>query len=83
PGKLDRSLAVVEGMRPIAKRLGCSIGQLAIAWTLHQPGVGWALAGSSKARHVADNAGAGDLRLTEEDLAELERLIPLGPAFSD
>lgn len=83
PGKFERSVAVVDGMRPIAERLGCSIGQLAIAWTLHQPGVGWALAGSSKAHHVADNAGAGDLRLSEEDLAELERLIPLGPAFSD
>jgi aryl-alcohol dehydrogenase-like predicted oxidoreductase len=82
PGKFERSVAVVEEMRPIARRLDCSIGQLAIAWTLHQPGVGWALAGSSKANHVADNAGAADLRLTEEDLAELDRLVPLGPSFS-
>jgi aryl-alcohol dehydrogenase-like predicted oxidoreductase len=83
PGKFERSLAVVDGMRAPAKRLGCSVAQLAIAWTLHQPGVGWALAGSSKTNHLADNAGAGDLRLSEDDLDELEHLIPFGPAFSD
>ncbi|MDP9223574.1 MAG: aldo/keto reductase [Actinomycetota bacterium] len=82
PGKFERSVAVVDGMRPIAERLGRSTGQVAIAWTLHQPGVGWALAGSSQWHHVADNAGAGELRLSEEDLAELDALLPLGPSFS-
>ena len=34
----ERSLAVVEGLRPIAERLGVTIAQLALAWNVHQPG---------------------------------------------
>ena len=83
PGKLERSLAVVDGMRPIAERLGCSVSQLALAWVFHQPGVTSAIAGSRKPRHVRENAGAGDLTLDGGTLKELEGLIELGPDFAE
>ena len=50
-GKLERSLAVVEGLRPIAERLGVTIAQLALAWNVHQPGVAGAIAGSRNPDH--------------------------------
>jgi aryl-alcohol dehydrogenase-like predicted oxidoreductase len=74
-----RALDVVDALRRIAGRLGCTVPQLALAWTVHQPGVTAAIAGSRNPRHVADNAGAGDLRLDEPTLAELEGLLALGP----
>lgn len=82
PGKAERSFAVADGMRPIAARLGVTVAQLAIAWTLHQPGVVSAIAGSREGRHVRENAEASMLDLTSS-LDELEALIPLGPAFPE
>ena len=56
PGKIERSLAVVDGLRPIASRLGCTAGQLALAWCFHQSGVTSAIAGSRNPKHVRENA---------------------------
>lgn len=81
PGKKERSLAVVDGLRPIAARLGITVGQLALAWTFHQSGVTSAIAGSRNPEHIRENAGAGDLELDDGTLEEIEELIPLGPDF--
>ena len=81
PGKIERSLAVVDGLRPIAQRLGATVAQVALAWVWHQPGVTSAIAGSRNPKHVRDNAMAGDLELDAATLAEIEELIPLGPDF--
>jgi aryl-alcohol dehydrogenase-like predicted oxidoreductase len=82
PGRKERSLAVVDGMRPIAERLDVTMAQLALAWTIHQPGVTAAIAGSRNPDHVRQNAGAGDVRLDDATLKELEELLPLGPDFA-
>jgi aryl-alcohol dehydrogenase-like predicted oxidoreductase len=81
PGRAERSWAVVEGMGAIAARLDISVAQLAIAWVLHQPGVTATLAGSRHGLHVRENAEASRIDLGDS-LDELERLIPLGPAFA-
>ncbi|MDP9300008.1 MAG: aldo/keto reductase [Actinomycetota bacterium] len=72
---LDRTFALVDGMRPLAERLGVSVPQLALAWNWQQPGVTSAIAGSRDAEHTRSNAAAGDLELDERTLAELEALI--------
>jgi aryl-alcohol dehydrogenase-like predicted oxidoreductase len=81
PGKIERSLAVVDGLRTIAQRLGITLGQLALAWTVHQPGVTAAIAGSRNPDHVRQNAEAGEVQLDRATLQEIEELIPLGPDF--
>lgn len=81
PGRLERSLAVVDAMRPIADRLGCTLGQLALAWNVHQRGVTAAIAGSRNPDHVRSNAEAGDIQLDAATLEELERALALGPSF--
>src|SRR5207244_671993 len=81
PGKVERSFAVADGIRPIAERLDATIAQVAIAWLLHQPGVTAAIAGSRDGRHVRENAEAANVDL-EGVLDELEQLIELGPSFA-
>jgi aryl-alcohol dehydrogenase-like predicted oxidoreductase len=81
PGRIDRSLAVVDAMRPIAARLGVTVAQLALAWNVHQPGVTAAIAGSRNPDHVRENAGAGELELDDVTLKELEEILHLGPDF--
>jgi aryl-alcohol dehydrogenase-like predicted oxidoreductase len=72
---LDRSLSVVESLRPIAERLGCTMAQLALAWNWYQPGVTSAIAGSRTPEHVRENAAAGDFELDEATLAEIDELL--------
>ena len=79
PGKLERSLAVVDALRPIADRLEITVAQLALAWVVHQPGVTAAIAGSRNPDHVRQNAGAGEVELDEDALGEIEAMLPLGP----
>jgi aryl-alcohol dehydrogenase-like predicted oxidoreductase len=82
PGKRERSLAVVDALRPIADRLGITVAQLALAWVVHQPGVTAAIAGSRNPKHVRENADAGDVELDEGTLKEIQDLLPLGPDFN-
>jgi methylglyoxal reductase len=72
---LARSLEVVDRLRPVAERLGCSLSQLALAWNVHQPGVTAAIAGSRNPAHVRTNAAAGDIVLDETTLAELDAIL--------
>ena len=77
-GHLDRVFALVDGMRPVAERLGVSLPQLALAWNWQQPGVTSAIAGSRDAGHTRSNAAAGDLELDGGTLAELDALTDPG-----
>jgi aryl-alcohol dehydrogenase-like predicted oxidoreductase len=79
PGKYERSEAVVDGMRSVADRVGCSLAQIALAWNLEQAGVRTTLAGTRSPAHARSNAEAADIVLSPADLADLDALIPLGP----
>jgi aryl-alcohol dehydrogenase-like predicted oxidoreductase len=72
---LERNLAAVERMRPIAERLGISLAQLALAWNVEQPGVTVAIAGSRNPDHVRSNAAAGDVELDEATRSELDAIL--------
>jgi aryl-alcohol dehydrogenase-like predicted oxidoreductase len=66
---------VVDGLRPIAEREGVSMGELALAWNVAQPGVTAAIAGSRSGDHLRANAAAGDHTLEPEVLDEIEALL--------
>ncbi len=71
PEGLRQRLAQVEPLREVARTHGVRPGQVALAWLLAQnPGI-IAIPGSADPAHVAENAGAAHLQLTEEDLAVL------------
>ena len=72
---MDAAFRIVDGMRPIAERLGVSMAELALAWNWHQPGVTSAIAGSRNADHVRANAAAGSLELDPATLSDLDALL--------
>lgn len=78
PGVVDGTVAVVDGLRSIAERLGITVSQLAIAWNVAQSGVTGAIVGSTSPDHVRSNAAAGDVELDGATLDELERVRSLG-----
>ena len=75
PERLDETFRVVDGLRPIAEREGLSMGELALAWNVSQPGVTAAIAGSRSGKHLRENAAAGDRTLEPEVLDEIETLL--------
>jgi diketogulonate reductase-like aldo/keto reductase len=58
-------------LQGVARRLGATPAQVAIAWTLRQGGV-ISIPKAADAEHVRLNAAAGELRLAPEDLAALD-----------
>lgn len=75
PGVFEHQLEKVEALRPIAKRIGISLPQLALAWTFHQPGVTGAIAGSRSPDHVEENVRAGDVELDRATIDEIDRAL--------
>jgi aryl-alcohol dehydrogenase-like predicted oxidoreductase len=82
PGKLERSAAVAGGLARVAARLQVPPAQVAVAWVLAQHAVSSAICGSRNPAHVRENSAVAELRLDSETIAELEALVPLGPAFA-
>ena len=65
--------AKVARLVPIAEELGCTLGQLAIAWCAANPRVSSVITGASNADQVAENLGA--LRVLDQlDAALLARI---------
>ena len=71
PENYERVQLALERLRPIAKRNGISMGQLALAWLIAQPGT-CAIAGARNAEQVRQNAKAGEISLTPTDLEEID-----------
>jgi aryl-alcohol dehydrogenase-like predicted oxidoreductase len=69
---LSHNLALVERLRAIANRHNRSVGEVAIAWTLHHPGVTGAIVGARNAQQAEGVMRAGDLHLSEEEVNEIE-----------
>jgi aryl-alcohol dehydrogenase-like predicted oxidoreductase len=69
---LSRNLALVERLQQIAQRHGRSAGEVAIAWTLHNPAVTGAIVGARNAKQAEGVMRAGDLHLTEQEVQEIE-----------
>jgi aryl-alcohol dehydrogenase-like predicted oxidoreductase len=72
---LSRNLEVVEHLREIGKSHHRSAGEVAIAWTLHHPGVTGAIVGFRSAQQVAGIIGAADFRLNRTDLSQIEGVL--------
>jgi aryl-alcohol dehydrogenase-like predicted oxidoreductase len=70
--RLSRNLALVERLREVGERHERPPGQVAVAWTLQNPAVTGAIVGARSAKQVGQNVGAAGLRLTKEEIAEIE-----------
>jgi aryl-alcohol dehydrogenase-like predicted oxidoreductase len=59
-------------IQPIADGHSISLGQLALAWTLHQPGITIALAGARNTEQCIENAKAASIQLSSQELTIIE-----------
>jgi aryl-alcohol dehydrogenase-like predicted oxidoreductase len=75
--RLSANLALVDRLRAVARRRGCSPGAAAIAWTLCNPAVTGAIVGARKTEQVDDVVAGAAVRLTQSDIAEIEAIHEL------
>ena len=61
-----------KALRAVARRIGATPAQVALAWVLRQDGV-VAIPKAATLSHVRENRAAQDVRLGKEDLAALDR----------
>ncbi|MBV8775864.1 MAG: aldo/keto reductase [Alphaproteobacteria bacterium] len=63
------------GLAEVAKRRGATPAQVALAWLLRQPGM-VVIPKATDQNHLRENLGALDLKLGDDDLADLDRAFP-------
>jgi aryl-alcohol dehydrogenase-like predicted oxidoreductase len=78
--QLSRNLALVERLGEIGRAHNRSAGEVAIAWTLHNPAVTGAIVGARTARQAEGVMRAGELRLTDEEVNEIETFFAVTAA---
>jgi len=62
---------VREDLSPTAKKLGITLGQLSIAWALHQEFMGFVVVGSTSKEYVCVNLKADRIKLPLEELSQV------------
>jgi aryl-alcohol dehydrogenase-like predicted oxidoreductase len=72
---LSRNLALRDALRPVAARHAATVSAVAAAWTIAWPGVTGAIVGARDPAQVDGWIGAGSLRPTAEDLAEISQAL--------
>jgi len=81
PVDKDRAYKVIDAMRPIAKAHAVSVARVAIAWLLHKPPVTSVIIGAKTVEQLTDNIAAVDLRLSDEQMAALDKVSALPPEY--
>jgi aryl-alcohol dehydrogenase-like predicted oxidoreductase len=75
PGNRRRVLDMLENVKPIAEGHGATLAQVFIAWTVAQPGITTVLVGARSESQVAENAKAGALKLSGDELRTIRALV--------
>ncbi|MDL0433285.1 aldo/keto reductase [Marinobacter sp. TBZ242] len=76
----QKNLDLVQEIETMAQEKGCRPSQLALAWLLAQGEDIVPIPGTKKRSRLEENVGALDVRITAEDLARIDSILPSGAA---
>jgi aryl-alcohol dehydrogenase-like predicted oxidoreductase len=79
----QRNLDLVARIGAIARRKGCTPGQLALAWVLARGHDVVPIPGTKRRRYLEENVAAAEMALTMGDLAEIDAAMPAGAAAGE
>ena len=71
----DRNFRVVEALEAFCRERGRTLLELALSWLLARPEVASVIAGATKPEQARANVASASWELTDEDLAEVDRII--------
>jgi len=81
PIQKEKAYDIIDIMHSIAENKGVTIAQIALAWLLNQSVVTSVIIGAKKQEQLLDNLHAVDVKLTTEELAELNEVSKLTPEY--
>jgi aryl-alcohol dehydrogenase-like predicted oxidoreductase len=71
-----KNQVLVDRVRAIAKRKGATPGQMALAWVMGKGDDISPIPGTKRRVYLEENASAADLKLTADEILELEAAVP-------
>ncbi|CAL5391887.1 unnamed protein product [Camellia sinensis] len=74
PENVEHNKNMFERVNEIAEKKGCTAGQLALAWVHHQGSDVCPIPGTTKIANLDQNIGALSVKLTPEEVSELESI---------
>lgn len=77
PVDKERAFDCIDVMREIATAKGVSVAQIALAWLLHQKVVTSVIVGAKRPDQLADNIAATAIRLSVDELKQLDAVSAL------
>ena len=75
---LERNIALAQRVQGLATTLGVTPVQVALAWLLAQGEHVAPIPGTKRLRYLEENAAAADVRLSADQLAEIDSAVPGG-----
>ena len=79
----QKNLDLVTKIEQLATAKGCTPSQVALAWVLAQGKDIVPIPGTKRARYLDENLGALRVRLTPEELEQIDKILPAGAAAGD
>jgi aryl-alcohol dehydrogenase-like predicted oxidoreductase len=76
----QKNLDLVKKVEDLAHQKKCTPSQLALAWVLAQGEDIVPIPGTKRVKYLEENVGAVDVKLTADDLAQIEKILPKGAA---
>jgi len=77
PENLQQNQTIFERVNELAAKKGCTPSQLALAWLHHQGNDVCPIPGTTKINNFNQNIGALSVKLTQEEMAEIESLADI------
>ncbi len=77
---LNEKLGVIQGLAAFAHARELTLSQLALSWLLHQPAMAAPIIGATRPEHVSENVKAVDVKLSPDELTEIENILGGTPA---
>ena len=77
----ERTWRILDVMAPIAKAHNCSPARISLAWLLAKPVVTSIIIGAKRVDQLEDNIAAVDLKLTPDELKQLDEVSALPPEY--
>jgi aryl-alcohol dehydrogenase-like predicted oxidoreductase len=74
------NLDLARKVKEFAGKRGCTPAQLALAWVLAKGDDMVPIPGTKHLRYLEENAASADIRLSREELSEIDRAFPMGAA---
>ena len=72
-----KNLELVKKIQAIAQEKGCTAGQLALAWLLHQGNDMIPIPGTRRVKYLEENCKSIDVKLSESELNSIREIMPV------